>query len=141
MHGENLIHYGVKGQRWGVRRTPVQLGHRPSNRVKKTSKKKELKRISKAAKGRNKRQKQPAANPLSEFSDDDLRRLVGRLQLEKQYRELSVSQVKKGNDFFNKKVKPAVENMVLDAAMDYANKQLRRAIGLTDADSMKKKGK
>lgn len=25
-----LIHYGVKGMKWGVRRTPEQLGHKPS---------------------------------------------------------------------------------------------------------------
>lgn len=28
---EVLIHYGVLGMRWGVRRTPEQLGHRPKN--------------------------------------------------------------------------------------------------------------
>ena len=27
--GDLLQHYGVKGQKWGVRRTPEQLGHKP----------------------------------------------------------------------------------------------------------------
>lgn len=33
-----LIHYGVKGMKWGVRRTPEQLGHRPKAAVEKTEK-------------------------------------------------------------------------------------------------------
>ena len=32
---EELMHYGVKGQKWGVRRTPEQLGHKPVNSTKK----------------------------------------------------------------------------------------------------------
>lgn len=30
-HSDELMHYGVKGMRWGVRRTPAQLGHRPAS--------------------------------------------------------------------------------------------------------------
>lgn len=33
-----LAHYGVKGMKWGVRRTPEQLGHRPKAAVEKTEK-------------------------------------------------------------------------------------------------------
>lgn len=29
-HSASLTHYGIKGMRWGVRRTPEQLGHRLS---------------------------------------------------------------------------------------------------------------
>lgn len=27
-HGDELYHHGIKGQKWGVRRTPEQLGHK-----------------------------------------------------------------------------------------------------------------
>lgn len=32
-----LMHYGIKGQRWGVRRTPEQLGHYIQRKEKKIS--------------------------------------------------------------------------------------------------------
>lgn len=35
MDPNSLTHYGVKGMKWGVRRTPAQLGHRGSSRRKK----------------------------------------------------------------------------------------------------------
>lgn len=33
---EFLMHYGVKGMKWGVRRTPEQLGHPPKRAVEKS---------------------------------------------------------------------------------------------------------
>lgn len=35
MDNNTLSHHGVKGMRWGVRRTPAQLGHKPSGKRKK----------------------------------------------------------------------------------------------------------
>ncbi len=35
MHTDRFLeHHGVKGQRWGIRRTPEQLGHKPSKKSK-----------------------------------------------------------------------------------------------------------
>lgn len=39
MPDDFLEHYGVKGQRWGVRRTPEQLGHRGESTIKRLMKK------------------------------------------------------------------------------------------------------
>lgn len=36
-YSRQLYHHGIKGQKWGVRRTPEQLGHEEP-RVEKTSK-------------------------------------------------------------------------------------------------------
>lgn len=35
---EFLEHHGIKGQRWGIRRTPEQLGHKVDRLKKKTAK-------------------------------------------------------------------------------------------------------
>ena len=35
MDNQELTHHGVKGMRWGVRRTPAQLGHKTTTKRKK----------------------------------------------------------------------------------------------------------
>lgn len=35
-----IYHHGIKGMKWGVRRTPEQLGHRISKRINQHQKKK-----------------------------------------------------------------------------------------------------
>lgn len=49
---DELYHYGVKGQRWGIRRTPEQLGHRIKKLEKKNRKlnEKSIKKTTKGAK-------------------------------------------------------------------------------------------
>lgn len=32
MYNDYILHYGVKGQKWGIRRTPEQLGHKPKKK-------------------------------------------------------------------------------------------------------------
>lgn len=84
-----LYHHGVKGQKWGVRRTPAQLGHKP--RRKRTGistlfrkKKRVVRRIpdqpvqTKSIK-RNK--------TLSEMSDEELKARIARLDLESAYKQ------------------------------------------------------
>jgi hypothetical protein len=72
-----LQHHGIKGQRWGVIRTPAQLGHTPS-KGKKTSNESE--------------KKLPESNKkkgsLSRLSDEELQKRIDRLNLEKKYRDV-----------------------------------------------------
>lgn len=35
-----LYHHGIKGQKWGVRRTPIELGHRPKATINRNMRKK-----------------------------------------------------------------------------------------------------
>lgn len=61
-----LEHYGVKGQKWGVRRTPEQLGHRGESAIKRITKK--LKQASQKKKKKQEKVKQE--------SDDEIRQKV-----------------------------------------------------------------
>lgn len=71
---QELYHYGIKGMKWGVRRTEAQLAR---------------------AKGSKK-------EDISSMSDDELRRRVNRLNMEQQYKKLTESSTSKGADYMKK---------------------------------------
>ena len=74
-----LQHYGVLGMKWGVRRTPAQLGRR-------TSSKKKSKPTGREEKGKVAPKKKKS---LKDMSDEELRAKISRLELEKRYSDLS----------------------------------------------------
>ncbi len=85
-----LEHFGVKGQKWGVRRDPsgTHGGAKP--------------------------------NPLRDVSDEDLRKMVNRLQMEQQFRSLSEKTANKtaidhGAAFMQNVVGPAVKVAIAGA--------------------------
>jgi hypothetical protein len=78
-----LVHYGILGMKWGIRRTPAQLSRDRGTPKKSSGEKKNVK----------------------EMSDDELRRTVNRLQLERQYSQLSSSNVSKGREYVQKIIK------------------------------------
>lgn len=57
----SMMHYGIKGMRWGVRRTDAQLGHRPKRKR------------------------------ASDMSNEELNREINRLQKERLYKDLTAS--------------------------------------------------
>lgn len=129
---DQLVHYGIKGMRWGIRRTEAQLararGELPSQQ--KSTKKssgifsKKKKTIAK------KEESKKTEKKISEMSDEELRTKVNRLQLEKQYRDLTPRQVSKGRAFYEKNIAPALNETIKNIAKDYTNKKLREVFGL-----------
>lgn len=81
-----LIHHGVKGQRWGVRKSRNKLSR------KQRKNKAQLDEWSSAHKDyRNARNK-----PVSQMSDAELQRNITRLQKEKQYKDLQPKNISRG---------------------------------------------
>ena len=126
-----LEHYGVKGMRWGVRRS------RPSSGSSKTATKKPV-------------AKPPAKKPVvkaevangpkkaSEMSNEEIQKVLQRVNLERQYNELvyrplTESQktgMDKAKDFAKKVAKKAGEKAVQKVADKAAEKVVGNAIDL-----------
>jgi hypothetical protein len=71
MNETYLAHYGVKGMRWGVRRSLAQLGRAlKGSTVKKSD-----------------APPKPKPKPVSEMSDSELRARLDRLNMERQYKQ------------------------------------------------------
>lgn len=160
---DELYHYGVKGMKWGVRRTPAQLGHDTGTKrkkragsaveaVKSAAKKVGSAVSEKASQAKAKRvakqlhddevkkTQKNQKKKISELTDDELRERIVRMQLEQQYRNLTPQKQSAGKKFVstlgNQVIGPAVTNV----ARDYLQKSLRKALGLegnSNADPLK----
>lgn len=121
---EELYHYGVKGMKWGIRRTPAQLGHTTGTKKKKSgpsvlskaktaiSNRREASKRKKVEASAKKSQKKKR---LSEMSDDELQARIKRLELEKRYRDLTPKQTHRGRDFVSRVLESSAENIAKQA--------------------------
>ena len=104
----SLYHHGVKGMKWGIRRTPAQLGHitRKSTKKKRsvvTSTKKKTKSI-------------------SEMTDEEIRQRINRLSLENDLRRLQPrQQTSRGRAFVN----TIAKDMALPAAKEIGTQLIK----------------
>lgn len=125
MNNNELMHYGVLGMKWGVRRNRSTSGKR-SGLFKKKAKVSPQPQTSKK-------------KSVKDMSDDELRKAINRLEMEKRYKDLSPKQVSKGkqfvNDFMNKSMIPAVNEASKNLARDYLMKVGKKKLGLDIKDT------
>lgn len=108
---EELRHYGVLGMKWGIRRTPEQLGHKPKGNSisSETSKQKT------AAK--------PKTKSISDMTDEELRQRIQRMNMEEQYANLAARAKDRNTSALKKMASNALESLGrkgFDYAVQYA---------------------
>ena len=131
MDNNELYHHGVLGMKWGVRRSPSQLGHKVGIRRKK---KKPSEPVHEDYKKAN------SKKSVSSMSDAELRNRNNRLQMERQYATLTQKK-SKGKKIVSGLIATAgtiaaaegayktykrVGNQILDKLGDYAVRDIMR---------------
>lgn len=127
MTSDAFAHHGIKGMKWGIRRTPEQLA-RASGRPIPASGGKE------SGRGAQKKESSGTASKktLSDLSDDELRQRISRLELEKRYKDLEKADAKpkstRGRDFCVNVLETIGKNTLTNIGTQAANHVLGEAI-------------
>ena len=132
-----LYHHGVKGMKWGVKKTPVRSSSgntrkRKSNTLSLFKKKKTTHNASVA------KSSPMQTKSVKDMSDDELRRKIERVRLEQQYQQLSPGTVSKGRRIakrvMNNVIVPAAEDLGKQIVKSFMAKGINKALSL-DGDS------
>ena len=134
MDNNELYHHGVLGMKWGVRRTPAQLGHKTSNKKKKPirlfSKKK---KINTKKTDTNKIDTKTKKKKVSEMSDEELQTRISRMRLEQTYKQLQTDTGKKstfdGKKFVMSVLEKSGEQMAVQIVNEISAKAINKAFG------------
>ena len=142
----SIYHYGVKGMKWGVIRTPAQLGHNlvstqkkkrlesdyrlrknPNSKLRKT-----LDRINNPRALEERVERKPSKyatyatkKRVSEMSDQELQQRINRLQKERQYKDMTKSPYMKAGERI---VQSVIVAAGTEIAKEYVKKYLRKGL-------------
>lgn len=120
---ESIMHYGVKGMKWGVRKQrPTSSGKRKGKTRIQSIRDRVFKKKSstKEVKVENPSQRKRA----SEMSDDELRRVINRMQMERAYSQLTAKEISKGRKFVNDVLYASTKTV----ATQYTTKAMMKAV-------------
>lgn len=136
-----LMHFGVKGMRWGVRKDRSSKGSK--GKKKKTKFKVSIRspitrEPAQSKPSASKEESKPAVvisrpKTVSEMSDEELSRFIRRVQLEKQYAQLTAPQKSKGKQF--------VEDVLFNSAKAVATQYTTQAMKATIDKALKQQQK
>ena len=109
MDNNELYHFGIKGMKWGIRRTPIQLGHATKNKNQRKNDKQALNKKARIDKKKREVLKSRSAKELYKYANlfdtRELQEAYNRLQLERNIQNLVPKEVKKGQNFTQKVIK------------------------------------
>lgn len=103
---DELMHYGVPGMKWGVRKKYEPKGRKKgktnAQRIYEAAKEKSEARKAKKAAVKEvqvQRNRKVAKRSVRDMSDDELRTAINRMQMERTYAQLTAKEVNKGKKF------------------------------------------
>lgn len=124
MEQNTLAHYGILGMKWGVRRTPAQLARARGKKTTETSE---------STKGSSKSSSSSSKKKVSEMTDDELRKEINRLELEKRYKDLARATAPpkstKGRDFVQRVLEKSGENIATQLTTYTMGKAVNKLLG------------
>lgn len=113
---EFLMHHGIEGMKWGVRRTPQQLGHAVTKKLPSGEKKAQKPAATKTP-GK-------AFRKSTSISDEELQKRINRLNTEERYEDL----VSRQNARNNKGFKATAKKLLANSAEDLGRQLLSKAV-------------
>ena len=136
MDNNELYHYGILGMKWGIRRTPAQLGHRIKQRKVEKQRKENLAKARKARADHQAALKKGKLKP-KDMTEAELQKEIKRLQLEKQYMDLKrdVSTQNKGKTFASKYGGQLVDKLITNVGIDLVT-QVAKSAGAKGIDDI-----
>lgn len=114
-----LMHHGILGQKWGVRRYENEDGSLTEAGKKRYSKSTTRNRIDRSAGSRNtKAMREAKSKNMDEMSNEELRKANERLRLEREYADLTKGNIDAGKKFISSTGKQLFNAIVVAATIE-----------------------